>query len=460
MKVQKKFKFSFLLVLCCVGAVSIIQAQTATKSYPFAIGTTSSCGGSTGEVHFYDYNGTTNTLTGITSNVVTNPVARYTPQLRIGTSGTSAQRFTHIYASISFNPKDHNIYYMWTTLSTFSGSGTVPRTYIWRWPVGTKPTSLPRLDTLCSVRADLLGVVFDNNGNSYVIEFSGEPDGVAHTAYLRSIDFTTRTMGAADNLSLTGGAVIYKSGSGDVAMSPSGQMFFVVDNKLFTPNYTSYTGTGSNITCTYIDTVKISNVAPSYNFVGLTYAEGETIAAFSGSQSGYPSCPFFEINPLTAASSDINKGTSSSAWDMASVISGIGAAKRLVSATPTGTSNEYDVVYDVYVQNYGNMDVTNVQVTDDLTAINGASNVSNVSTAFVGSAPAGISLNGSFNGNTDKNLLNGTGTLPNYPVSNNHFTIRISCRLKNIQSGVIYNNSATVTAKDFNNNTLTDVSTI
>ncbi|HWR32904.1 MAG TPA: T9SS type A sorting domain-containing protein, partial [Chitinophagaceae bacterium] len=403
----------------------------------------------TQQVHFYTYNASTNSISSITSP--TGPVGYYTPQLRIGTSGSSAQRFTANYSSISYNPADHYIYYLWTTLSAFSGSGTVPRTYIWRWPVGTMPTGTsPRLDTLCSFRADLLGVAFDNNGNAYVIEFSGEPDGVPHSAYIRSIDFSTRIMGVADTLSLTGGANIYVAGSGDVAMSPSGQMFFVVDNKLFTPNYQAYTGTGANLTCTYIDTVQV----PSSNFVGLTYAEGETIAAFSGG-----TCPFREVDMLTGDTSVINKvGTVYSAADMASVISGIGAAKRLVSVTPTGTPNQYDVVYDVYIQNYGNTDVTNVQVTDNLTAINGAANVSNVSTSFI-SNPAGLVLNAGFNGNADKNLLNGTGTLLNYPVANNNCTIRINCRLSNILNGVVYNNSAIATGVGYNSQNLTDSST-
>ncbi|HKO80498.1 MAG TPA: hypothetical protein VJU78_08890, partial [Chitinophagaceae bacterium] len=445
------------LILALLFGSYYANAQPATKSYPFAIGTDANCGsGTTGQVHFYDYNGSTNTITGITSNVATNPVGRYTPQLKIGTSGTSAQRFTHIYASISYNPKDHYIYYLWTALSSFTGSGTMPRTYVWRWPVGSKPTATgtSRLDTLCSFRADLLGVAFDNNGNGYVIEFSGEPSGVAHSAYIRSIDFTSRTMGVADNLSLTGGATIYESGSGDVAMSPSGQMFFVVNNKLFTPNYSAYTGTGANITCTYIDTVQ----TPSNNFVGLTYAEGETLAAFSGG-SGAAACPFREVNMLTGDTSIITKtGTMYSAWDLASVISGIGAAKKLVSVTQVAP-NQYDVVYDIYVKNYGNTDVANVQVTDELGLINGIGNVSNVNVTFVDN-PAGLTLNGSYTGLAPNiNLLNGTGTLPNYPVANNHVTIRVSCRLSNILNGVVYKNSAITTAVGYNSQNLRDSST-
>lgn len=451
MKMQKKLKLSFLFVLCCLGVVSTLQAQPATVSYPFAVGTTSSCGGSTPQIHFYTYNGSTNVISSITST--TGPVARYTAQLRIGTSGSSGQRFTSSLASVSFNPKDHKIYYFWTAYSPNALTGGLPaKTFAWSWPVGTQPTGTsPRLDTIRSFAADILGVAFDNTGNGYIIEFTNAlpTSPPTYKAMIRSIDFATGAMGAADTLALTGGAKIYQQGSGDVVMTPSGQMFFIVDNKLFTPDYKSYTGTGANVTCTYVDTVKLSG-----NFVGLTYAQGENIAAYSGG-----GCPFYEVNPLTAVTSNITKtGTIYSASDLATVVSGLGAAKKLVSVTPTGTANQYDVVYDVYVQNYGNMDITNVQVTDDLTAINGAANVSNVTTAFV-SNPAGLVLNGAFNGNSNKNLLNGTGTLPNYPVSSNNFTIRISCRLSNIQSGIVYNNSAIATATDFNSNALRDSST-
>lgn len=435
---------------------SAIAQIPATVSYPVAIGRNSACGTSgTHEVHFYTYSSAANSISTITGT--TGPVGRYTPQLRIGssTSGNYNQRFTSVYASISYNPADHNIYYLWTATTAFGGSGTVPRTYVWRWPAGTMPTSsVPtssRLDTLCSFPVDLLGVAFDNNGNGYVIDFSTEPDGVPHKTYLRSINFATRTLGAADTLSLTGGATIYKYGSGDVAMTPSGQMFFVVDNKLFTPNYQAYTGTGANLTCTYVDTVINSATG---NFVGLTYADGQTISAYSGG-----GCPFYETNMITAATTNITKtGTVYSASDLATVVSGVGLAKRLVSVNPTGTPNQYNVVYELVVRNYGNTDITNVQVTDDLTAINGAANVSNVTTAFV-TNPAGLVLNAGFNGNTDQNLFNGTGTLPNYPVANNNCVIRISCRLSNIQNGVVYNNRAIATAVGYNTQNLRDTST-
>ncbi|MBI5372471.1 MAG: T9SS type A sorting domain-containing protein [Sphingobacteriales bacterium] len=442
------FRLAGTLPVLMLAAVTAVHAQPATVSYPFAVGTTVACGGSTAQMHFYTYNGTTNTISSITTSGA-GPVNRYAPQLRIGLPINGTQRFTSNLASVSFNPADKNIYYFWTAYppSTLAYGG-VPRTFAWRWPVGTQPTSTAnKLDTLRSFAFDILGVAFDASGNGYMLEF---PPAFPYTPMLRSINFATGVIGGQDTLDLTGGAVIYASGSGDVAMSPSGQMFFVVDNKLFTPNYSAYTGTGAHLTCTYIDTVQV----PSNNFVGLTYAEGETVAAFSGG-----GCPFREIDPLTGDTTVINKsGTVYSASDLASVISGVGAAKRLVSATPTGTPNQYDVVYELTLRNYGNTDVTNVQATDDLTAINGAGNVSNVSTSFV-SNPAGLVLNALFNGNSNKNLLNGTGTLPNYPVANNFCTIRINCRLSGIINGFVYNNSAIVTAVGYNSQNLRDSST-
>lgn len=445
-------KTSALLIsiITLLAFTSVTQGQ-ATKSYPFAIGPTT-CGGNNGEVHFYDYDDINNKISTITDNAALNPVGRYTPQLRIGNSQSNKQRFIAFGSSISFNPKDHNIYFSLMVSSAFSGSGPVPRTYIWNWPIGDKPSGSGggKLDTTYSFPGLILGLVFDDKGNCYGLEVSDTKLGGEYPVYLYSIDLATRTLGAKSKLSLTGGAQVLTTGNGDVMMTPSGQMFFVVDNKLFTPDYRSYDGSGNPITCTYVAPVANG----SGNYVGLTYAQGKSIAAYWGS-----GCNFYEMNMLSGASSKIvQTGTFSPATDMASAISGIGASKKLVSVTPTGTSKQYDVVYDVYIRNYGNMDVTNVQVTDDLRNINGAGNVTLTSVAFTDN-PAGLTLNPSYNGKSNINLLNGTGTLPNYPVENNHATIRITCRLSNIQPGVVYNNNAIVTSTDFNGNTLTDVST-
>ena len=322
----------FLFIFLLAFTDGYVHAQTATVSYPFAVGTTG-CGSGTQEIHYYTYNGTTNTIANASGGLV-NPGV---PLLRIGASNggangpinSASQRFTSNYSSVSFNPKDHNIYFFWTAVPPLLGGtdpnlltygGTASHTFVWRWPVGTIPTAInPMKDTLSSFKADILGVAFDNNGNGYDIEFTSVS--APYKPLIRSINFATGTFGGVDTLVLTGGAKIYLQGSGDVAMTPSGQMFFVVNNKLFTPNYKAYTGTGANLTCTYIDTVRTSG-----NFVGLTFAEGKAIAAYSGG-----GCPFQQINLLTATNTLTTKNnvptTVTSAADMATVVSGIGAAK-------------------------------------------------------------------------------------------------------------------------------------
>ncbi|MBL7762183.1 MAG: hypothetical protein JNL23_02035 [Chitinophagaceae bacterium] len=438
---MKNYFYYLLLfsMLTCLDASS----QTATSSYPLAVGDNSGCGSGTDQIHYYNYNGLTNTLSNASGGLVDPCI----PQLRIGLPVNGPQYFTYYTASITFNPKDHKIYYFWTAYSAPLAVGGEPTTYVWSWPAGTCPgTAANKLDTVRSIQADILGVAFDNNGNGYSIDFTTT---FPYKIMIRSIDMSTGVMGAADTLALTGGATIYVTGSGDVAMSPSGQMFFVVDNKLFTPNYKAYTGTGANLTCTYIDTVKTTN-----SFVGLTYAEGETIAAYSGG-----GCPFEEIVPLTGANNPITKsGPVYFAADFASIISGIGTSKKISATVATAFPNTFDVTYDIYVQNYGNVDVTNVQVKEDLSQINGALNASLISATLIG-APPSITINPAYDGTTVTDLLNGTGTLPNYPVSNNNFTIRVVCRLSNIMPYTIYNNNAIATAIGFNGIALRDTST-
>lgn len=419
-----------LLALLCFVTPGVI-AQTATVTQPFAVGRTS-CGSGTHQIHYYNYNGTSNSI-----SLASTPVA-CVPQLRYGATNFT---FTSGLSSISYNPKDQNIYYLYTRLSNL-------RTFVWRWPIGSCPTSTsPRLDTLRSFAYDILGVTFDKNGNGYMLEFS--LTGPPYTALLRSIDFTTGTYGQADTLDLTGGAKIYSTGTGDVAMSPSGQMYFVVDNKLFTPDYSAYGGPNKKITCTYIDTVR----SPGGNLVGLTFAEGELIAAYQGG-----GCRFREIAPMTGDTTIISSSTTRSTSDFASVISGVGVSKSIFSVTPTGVPNQYDVDYDVRVQNYGNYPISAVQVNDTLSNINGASNVTLQSVSFI-SNPAGLVLNASYNGKTNTQLFNGSGSLPNYPTSNNFAIIRIRVRLSGILQGVVYNNSATARATGFSSASLIDRST-
>src|SRR5262245_26988667 len=98
----------WLVIILIVGN-GHAYGQPATVSYPFAVGR-QGCGSGTQEIHFYTYNEITNTIANASGGLVGTCI----PQLRIGTTNSSGQRFTSSVASVSFNPKDHNIYYFWT----------------------------------------------------------------------------------------------------------------------------------------------------------------------------------------------------------------------------------------------------------------------------------------------------------------------------------------------------------
>ena len=410
-------------------------AQSATFGLPVSIGR-NNCGGGGGKDSIYYYNYTSPNLTNSIS-----PAGCF-PKLK-------PKGFSVNAAGISFNPADGLFYYQQVDFSTNPWT-----TYIWRWSPYACPSVA--LDTLRTFKSAVIGITFDASGIAWQMDFSPSINPLTGSldAYLSSVDFNTGVLGPKDTMDLTGGAKLYTANSGDITMTPSGQMYYVIDNKLFTPDYNSYGGPTGHIKCTYIDTIK--KPAGASSLVGLAFADGDLISSYS------TGCRYSKLDPITGDSANVTytypAGKGIYAVDMTQINSGIGASKKLISVTPTGTPNQYDVVYDVYIKNYGNVPLTNVQVTDNLTSINGAGNVSNV-TATLTSNPAGVSLNPSYNGNSNINLLVASQNVPNYPVANNNFTIRITCRLSNIQSGIVYNNSAIATGNGFNNVALKDSST-
>ena len=431
---MKTILFSVFLVMLCILTKDAL-AQPATFGLPVGIGR-NNCGGSGFKDSLYYFNYVNSNLTNATTPPACFPVLKPKP-------------FSVTAAGISFNPKDQMYYYQWVDFG-------VPgwKTYIWRW----SPTACPSvaLDTLRTFPGAVIGITFDANGVAWQMDFSAtiNPLTGSLNAYLMSVDFATGAIGIKDTMDLTGGAKIYNANSGDITMMPSGQMYYVINNKLFTPDYGSYGGSTHHITCTYIDTIK--KPTGSTNLVGLAFADGDIVASYS---SG---CYYSKINPITGDTGKVTytypAGKGIYSVDMTQINTGVGASKKLVSVTSTGTPNQYDVVYDIYTRNYGNTPISNVQVTDNLASINGLANVSNV-TASLTSNPAGVTLNPLYNGTAVLNLLSSSQNLPCFPVANNNFTIRISCRLSNILSGVVYNNSAVATATGFNGASLRDSST-
>jgi hypothetical protein len=477
---MKKFILLFSLVF---SLCEDLMAQPATYALPFSIGR-NNCGSITGATtlyrfpsgeRVYNYDSTyffNYVSPNLSRSTLTNA---YFPRLRVGNSTytstapvtfTAKDRFTRSAASVSFNPRDGKLYYLWTDYSA-NVSPTL-KTYVWRWNPDTtfstasfnNPAAGILLDTLASFVFDIGGITFDNSGNAWQLEFSNPP--APYKSRMRRLDFVTKVIDPIpDTLDLIPGAggigdTMYNVGSGDITLMPNGQMYYVFDNKLFTPDYGSYGNPTHHISSTYLDTIRRPGAV---NLVGLAYGNGDLISSFS------PGCIYRRIDPVNGDTNFVNytyllnKGVVSA--DMSQISSGLGLAKRLVSIVSTGTAGQYDVTYDVVIKNYGTTRLTNLQVFDSLSKVNGAANLSNVSTTMLTiPPPPGIALNPAFNGVTDARLLQLAGqNLPNYPVDSSSFTVRINCRISNVLQGVIYYNSAVGFANGFKGVVLRDSST-
>ncbi|MBC7936965.1 MAG: T9SS type A sorting domain-containing protein [Rhizobacter sp.] len=267
---------------------------------------------------------------------------------------------------------------------------------------------------------------------------------------LQRVDFSTNTLGPS--LPINFGTRFITRQSGDVVMTPGRQMLAAFDNKYFTVNWQDY-GTATPLVATFISDFVLGS---GNNLVGLAFASGKLV----GSVRQGAICNSFhrEIDILTGALSPITSTDNFTSADMTNIPTGIGVAKRLVSATLV-TAGTYDVVYEVVIKNFGGTPMLNVQGYDTLNNINTlANNISASITSFSG--PAGINPNPAYNGKTagNFNLLVAGSTLSNIPGQNT-ITLQISCRISGILAGVIYNNSASVTATNIFSDAVRDVST-
>jgi hypothetical protein len=392
----------------------------------------------------YNYNN--NSLVNFPNNSTCQP--KFTGS---GLNGSATQIYN---TSVAYNPADQNEYYFVVINSTSRGN-TVPNTYVYRWPVsGGCPGTLSPIADFAG--QDLLPT-FDNNGNAWAVGTSSTNS--PYTLTLQEINFSGSVVTSGPVIALnTGSAPNITTLNGDFVFTPSGQMFLVYNNEEFAINYQSYASNPHNITATYVG--KLAVPGGDY-LVGLAYAGGSMIGAIS---TGSLTCkPIYDdIDMLTGALSPATYPAGMNSNDNANLTSGIGTAKSLVSVTPTGVANEYSVVYDIYVQDYGNYPTSNVQVTDNLGSINHPQNVKSVTTSFVGTPPPdsyGLKLDGSFDGTTNTNLLLPGGSLPNYPVAQANFTIQVTVILDGIQPGIIYDNFAIATGNGYNGDQLTDTST-
>jgi Secretion system C-terminal sorting domain/Ig-like domain CHU_C associated len=272
---------------------------------------------------------------------------------------------------------------------------------------------------------------------------------------LQQVDFITGTLGISQPINF-GSRYIYQQ-SGDLVMTPGKQMLAVFDNKYITINWKDY-GTAVPLVATFIDSLKLGN---GNDMVGLAYSDGKLVGSVYNNTICNSS--YKEIDILTGALSPITYGAGSALFpssDMTDITSGIGAAKKLISATenPVG-SKTYDVVYEVFIKNFGGTPLTNLQAYDTLTQINGAANVLSSSITSI-SAPSGITKNTLFDGKTAGNfsLFAPGSTLSNLP-GQNIITLQITCKIAGIQPGIVYFNQVAANGVGLFGDNVRDLST-
>ena len=239
--------------------------------------------------------------------------------------------------------------------------------------------------------------------------------------------------------------------SGDLCILPNGRLFAVLGSPSKLYEITNYSGTTS-ATATFLTNVP-------KDCYGIAYLNGVLELAGNNFQTN---CYYFDYNISTGVlGTEKPFQVGNSPVDNTSISPSIGCTKRLVGASAVN-SNTYDLVYELHVRNMGNVILNNIQLQDDLAATFGVGNVSNVTASFLaGSNSAGLSINPLYNGTTVTSLLANAQTLPNrINNSTNYFaTIRINCRVTNIQPQVTYLNRA-VTRADIGASSLSSILTV
>lgn len=418
---KTNLKQVFLLNAACIILASFsidIKAQNATASTPMGIG--KDCNTTKDSFRVLRYNPGTNQLSSIST---------CKPVLGGGSPGGPA--FSSSAGSVAYNPSNQNVYYIATT------TGNNSFVYNWR-PDTCHITSSPKqVYSQYYPTQFVVGLDFNPNvaDEGYQLEFTGSA--APYNTFLRKVNFSASYFGPSEPITFSAGKKIYAQ-SGDIIFTPAADLYVAFNNKIFKIDYSTY-GTGS-VNGTYIDTLDFG--AGGYKLTGIAYvAKGTFIGSLQNSAGS--ACKFVEIDissglavitPVTLPSNNFT------ATDMATMISGLGVAKKVSGLTSLG-SNNWRVTYDIKVRNYGNTLLQNVQVKDSVAKVFGAV-FSSASAAAVGSLPPGLVVNTFYNGDTDCNLFVGGATSQLRASPSDSATVRVTVFLSNPDINATYNNTA------------------
>ena len=407
------------IIIALISFISLAGiSQGAVVSTPLGIGKT--CGASADSFRLMTYNKLTNSMS-----------VTYKCKPNLGGGTPSGPAFSSSMGSIAFNPKDQNVYYVATT--------TGNNTFVYTWAPNSCPVTKQAWNYYYSGQF-IVGMDFDPNssaGDGYQLGFGPT---APYALTLRKVNFAGGYLGPNVSISIPSGKQVYTQ-NGDIIFTPQGQLYIAFDNKIYSVDFSNY-GSGT-VVANYIDSLRFPS---GYTLTGISYAAGKFIGS---TQKGSSSCSFYSID-ISSGSAVLNPVTLTNgnytATDMATLISGIGLAKKVYRAAPFSASVWY-VQYDVKIRDFGNSQLNNVQVVEDLVSVFGAGKVSSASLAAVGTLPSGLTLNPSFDGVTNKNLFTSGGTMNTSSVDS--ATIRVSFVLTNPNVNTTYYSSSIGTASEY-----------
>lgn len=349
---------------------------------------------------------------------------------------------------VAYNPKNNKVY--------IADIRTGLETKIWLMDIGLPgsigcPASIP-VNPDYSYSYISNNFEFDNNGDLW--SFSNY-DPVLGQCNLDKFDVNTGLVINTRRLQFPAGNIPSTISSGDLCILPNGRMFATLGSapsRLY--EIVNYSGTAS-ATANYLTQLP-------RDCYGIAFING--ILEITGNDF-FSQCYYFDYNITTGVLGPQKPfQAGQSPIDNTSFTPAIGCTKRLAGATRVN-NNTYDLTYEIYAENMGNVILNNISLTDDLGAVFGSANVSNVSTAFVpGSNAAGLILNPAYNGTTNINLLQPGQNLANRIQNNRNYYVklRISCRVSGLNSTTTYNNNAVCSGSIGNaaNNSLAAVTDI
>ncbi|MEO6721142.1 MAG: T9SS type A sorting domain-containing protein [Ferruginibacter sp.] len=333
---------------------------------------------------------------------------------------------------IAYNPRNNKVY--------IADVRSLTSTNIWVLDMGLPqniscPAIIPVVPTY-SYSYISNNFEFDNNGDLW--SFSNY-NSLTGRCSMDKFDVNTGAVINTRILQFPVGNFPTNIGNGDLTILPNGRMFATLGtnpSQLYEIN--NYSSSSGGASATYLQTL------PNDCF-GIAYLNGQL--ELTGIDNA--GCYYFDYNISTntlGAQKPFQIGQA--AIDNTSLTPSVGTTKQLVNAVKVN-ANTADLTYEVHVKNLGNVIVNNINATDDLAAVFGASNISNVATSFVaGANAAGLTLNAAYNGTTVTSLLNSGQNLPNQTSTTNNyfFKVLIQCRVTNLNPATIYLNSAIGTA--------------